>query len=121
MRGCPRRPQPNWKIGPVVFDVFARLDQIAHALPLERWMLVGGLMAHAHATWLALRMRVPLMMPIWLRRALPATIQPIPLIFPSSGVGVAGLAANLLLSHGFGGHCLQVQVLSRTQRESGSD
>ena len=33
----------------MVFDVFERLDQIAHLLPPERWMLVGGLMVHAHA------------------------------------------------------------------------
>ncbi len=33
----------------MVFDVFERLDQIAHRVPPERWMLVGGLMVHAHA------------------------------------------------------------------------
>lgn len=33
----------------MVFDVFERIAQIAHALPPERWMLVGGLMVHAHA------------------------------------------------------------------------
>ena len=33
----------------MVFDVFERLDQIAHMLPPERWLLVGGLMVHAHA------------------------------------------------------------------------
>lgn len=30
-------------------DVFDRLDEIAAALPSERWLLVGGLMVHAHA------------------------------------------------------------------------
>lgn len=34
----------------MVFDVFERLDQIAHLLPADRWMLVGGLMVHAHAS-----------------------------------------------------------------------
>jgi hypothetical protein len=33
----------------MAFDVFERIDQIARALPAERWMLVGGLMIHAHA------------------------------------------------------------------------
>lgn len=33
----------------MAFDVFERIDQIAHVLPAERWMLVGGLMVHAHA------------------------------------------------------------------------
>ena len=30
-------------------DVFERLDEIAGALAKERWLLVGGLMVHAHA------------------------------------------------------------------------
>lgn len=30
-------------------EVLARLDEIATRLPPERWMLVGGLMVHAHA------------------------------------------------------------------------
>lgn len=33
----------------MVYDVFERIDQIARVLPAERWMLVGGLMIHAHA------------------------------------------------------------------------
>ena len=33
----------------MISDVFERLDEIASALPPERWMLVGGLMVHAHA------------------------------------------------------------------------
>ena len=33
----------------MISDVFKRLDEIASALPPERWMLVGGLMVHAHA------------------------------------------------------------------------
>ncbi len=33
----------------MAFDVFERIDEIAQALPPERWMLVGGLMVHAHA------------------------------------------------------------------------
>nr|NLI50766.1 hypothetical protein [Propionibacterium sp.] len=33
----------------MAFDVFERVDQIALVLPPERWMLVGGLMVHAHA------------------------------------------------------------------------
>ncbi len=33
----------------MIFDVFERVDQIAQILPPERWMLVGGLMVHAHA------------------------------------------------------------------------
>lgn len=30
-------------------DPFAQLGEIAQALPADRWMLVGGLMVHAHA------------------------------------------------------------------------
>lgn len=30
-------------------DVFNRLEEIAAVLPPERWVLVGGLMVHAHA------------------------------------------------------------------------
>ena len=33
----------------MISEVFKRLDEIASALPPERWMLVGGLMVHAHA------------------------------------------------------------------------
>ncbi|MFZ1411353.1 MAG: hypothetical protein WAS07_07845 [Micropruina sp.] len=33
----------------MVYDVFGRIDQIAQVLPRDRWMLVGGLMVHAHA------------------------------------------------------------------------
>ena len=35
-------------------DPFARLDEIATVLPPDRWMLVGGLMVHAHAQLAAL-------------------------------------------------------------------
>jgi len=30
-------------------DVFERVEEIAHNLLPDRWMLVGGLMVHAHA------------------------------------------------------------------------
>ena len=33
-----------------MFDAFERLDELAAALPSERWLLVGGLMVHAHAS-----------------------------------------------------------------------
>jgi hypothetical protein len=31
------------------FDVFEPVEQIALVLPPQRWVLVGGLMVHAHA------------------------------------------------------------------------
>lgn len=31
-------------------DPFALLVEVAEVLPVDRWMLVGGLMVHAHAT-----------------------------------------------------------------------
>jgi hypothetical protein len=33
----------------MIADPFARLDEMATVLPPDRWMLVGGLMVHAHA------------------------------------------------------------------------
>lgn len=30
-------------------DVYTQLDEIAAALPIGSWMLVGGLMVHCHA------------------------------------------------------------------------
>lgn len=49
MLGCRRRRPPSSKGGPVAFDVFERVEEIARVLPPERWILVGGLMVHAHA------------------------------------------------------------------------
>lgn len=40
-------------------DVFHRLDEIAAALPADQWMLVGGLMVHAHARLSAVRYSRP--------------------------------------------------------------
>lgn len=38
----------------MIADPFARLDEITTVLPPDRWMLVGGLMVHAHAQLAAL-------------------------------------------------------------------
>ncbi len=40
-------------------DVFDRLDEIAGALPAERWVLVGGLMVHVHAQLAGIRYARP--------------------------------------------------------------
>lgn len=45
-----RQPALNWNVGPGMSEVFERLGEIAAVLPSERWMLVGGLMVHVHAT-----------------------------------------------------------------------
>jgi hypothetical protein len=42
-------PAQSLNDGPTMPDAFERLDEIAAALPSERWLLVGGLMVHAHA------------------------------------------------------------------------
>lgn len=36
----------------MIADPFARLDEVASVLAPDRWMLVGGLMVHAHLNWL---------------------------------------------------------------------
>lgn len=49
----------------MISDVFERLDEIASALPPERWMLVGGLMVHAHSLLSGVSLRGLRMTLIW--------------------------------------------------------